>query len=365
MSRNFLTRRLWRGFTLVELLVVIAIIGILVALLLPAVQAAREAARRSQCINNLKQLGLAAHNYHDTYKKLPAGEGGTEGGGWGVCDVPPGNNVGSLSPFVVMAPFFEQGPLYDQITSNLTIPGGGTWGGPWSPFGPHTLRPQYPPWAERLPNLFCPSDAAGSSLTGGCGRVNYCHSRGDSINRVRQANTRGPFGRLRWYAFGAITDGTSNTAMFSELIIHKSRYQRDGGTAGPIGGLNTNPGVCYTMIDPNDDNLIINTMSSHWDMPGRTWSGGYPIIQGFNTVLPPNAPRCAADRGEWSWGTLPPSSNHPGGVNLCLGDGSVTFVSETIDTGNLAAAEVTAGRSPYGVWGAMGSRDGGEAVSGP
>lgn len=93
--------------------------------------------------------------------------------------------------------------------------------------------------------------------------------------------------------------------------------------------------------------------------------GGYPMVQGFNTVLPPNAPRCAVDRGEWSWGVFPPTSFHPGGVNLCLADGSVTFVSETIDTGNLAAADVTAGRSPYGVWGAIGSRDGGEAASVP
>jgi len=323
------------GFTLVELLVVIAIIGILVALLLPAIQAAREAARRSQCVNNLKQLGLALHNYHDTYNVFPPGEGGTNGGGWGVCDVPPGNNVGSLSPFVVMMPFYEQQAEYERIKD-------GGFGG-WQGFGPHTLRSSYEPWQNTPPNLLCPSDP-GAGQKGGCGRVNYCHSRGDSITQIRAKNPRGIFGRWSNLTMASITDGTANTVAFSEHSIYEMRRQLKGGVSGPAGGLNTNPGSCLLRVNP--DGTIQETMSSHYNLRGRTWSGGYPIIQGFTTVLAPNGPRCAVDRGEWSWGVLPPDSYHPGGVNVTMADGSTQFITDNIDTGNLAAAEVTTGPSP-------------------
>ncbi len=107
--------RLRRGFTLVELLVVIAIIGILIALLLPAVQAAREAARRSSCTNNLKQWMLAAHNYHDTYKALPSGFAGTDNGN------PEQSNMGQLGAFVVLGPFAEQVPLYQTVTGGTLL----------------------------------------------------------------------------------------------------------------------------------------------------------------------------------------------------------------------------------------------------
>jgi len=136
-----------------------------------------------------------------------------------------------------------------------------------------------------------------------------------------------------------------------------------GGVSGPAGGLNTNPGSCLLRVNP--DGTIQETMSSHYNLRGRTWSGGYPIIQGFTTVLAPNGPRCAVDRGEWSWGVLPPDSYHPGGVNVTMADGSTQFITDNIDTGNLAAAEVTTGPSPYGVWGALGSKNGRESVELP
>jgi prepilin-type N-terminal cleavage/methylation domain-containing protein len=158
-----------RGLTLVELLVVIAIIGVLVSLLLPAVQAAREAARRMQCGSNLKQLGLALHNYHDTYGTFPYRQGGTgqpapgEGG--------PGNgNAGG--GFIVLLPFFEQGPLYDQIAADG--------------FGPRPWDANYAPWQVGISTLVCPSDQAPVTIHDAWygnheGRTNYNFSSGDWI----------------------------------------------------------------------------------------------------------------------------------------------------------------------------------------
>lgn len=126
------------AFTLVELLVVIAIIGVLVALLLPAVQAAREAARRSQCVNNLKQLGLATHNYHDVYQAMPPRRGGTTGTFLDINGDNRGNiNGGRLSAFVVLLPFYEQQAMYDQIKAGGGSPnsaphGRAAWQN-WSP----------------------------------------------------------------------------------------------------------------------------------------------------------------------------------------------------------------------------------------
>ncbi len=346
-----------RGFTLVELLVVIAIIGILVALLLPAIQAAREAARRTQCINNLKQLGLACQNYHDTYRVFPPGEGGTTGGGWGTCNVPPGNHQGAMSCFVVMMPFFEQGSLYDTI-----VDGGFPTSNPWGGYGPYSFTGNYEPWLTSFDNLLCPSDP-GATLEGGVARVNYCHSRGDTIYNLRKKDPRGMFGRWSKIKMSSVVDGTSNTVAFSELTIYTARYQMKGGVAN-IGGLNTNPGICYSRVNP--DGTIIETMSSHYNMRGRTWSGGFPVVQGFNTVLAPNGPRCATDRGEWNnHAVLPPDSYHPGGVNVTMVDGSTQFITDSIDTGNLTLPNVISGPSPYGVWGALGSKNGGEAIDMP
>jgi len=350
------------GFTLVELLVVIAIIGILVALLLPAIQAAREAARRSQCVNKLKQLGLALQNYHDTYNLFPPGMGGTSGSlGWTGsppgCNFPPGNNVGALSPFVGMLPYLEQSPLYERITGDVPGPGGN-----WQPFGGFPFTTTYEPWTVKLAEFLCPSDSS-SGLTG-TGRVNYCYSRGDTITDINNPKPRGMFGRWSNIRMADVRDGTSNTIAFSELCIYQERYRRKGGCAN-VSGLNTNPGGCYAAIDPTDSNKIIETMASHYSLVGLAWSAGHPVIQGFNTVLPPNAPRCASDRGEWAWGVFPPDSYHPGGVVGCMVDGSTHFFSGDIDTGDVSVGQVTSGKSPYGVWGALGSKKGQEAAGVP
>jgi prepilin-type processing-associated H-X9-DG protein len=348
---------------LVELLVVITIIGILIALLLPAVQAAREAARRSQCTNNLKQLGLALHNYHDTYGQFPAGMGGTSGPGWGQCERPGpgGNNVGALSAFAVMMPYIEQGPLYNQFTSRLPAAGGQFW----NAWGPFPFQSAYPPWTVRISTLLCPSDNGGLQ-PGGCGRTNYACSRGDTINNnVSAREPRGVFGRWSTIRIQDIRDGTSNTVALSEICIYQTRGLLRGGYAiVPGSTLWQTPVACMAMRGPNNT-ILGQTHPSHFQLVGFAWPAGYPMISGFTTVLPPNAPKCAPSHGEWNWGIFPPDSYHPGGVNAAMADGSVRFVSETIDTGDLSQTEPdrqTPPRidSPYGVWGAMGSRNGGE-----
>ena len=203
------------GFTLVELLVVIAIIGILVALLLPAVQAAREAARRMQCTNNQKQLGLGLQNYHDVYKKLPPRIGG--------------NYVLNWSPSGIMRllPFIEQDPLYQQISNPLTI---GTT--TYRAFNVSSYDMNYLPWKAKIAAFLCPSDGLSTGGTDtSLGRCSYHFSNGDYFGWWGDPTTRGPFEVWSlypdwptWYQGGvkelsAITDGTSNTIAITERGI--------------------------------------------------------------------------------------------------------------------------------------------------
>ena len=327
-----------RAFTLVELLVVIAIIGILIALLLPAVQAAREAARRAQCTNQLKQLGIALHNYHDTHKTFPPRKQDASTG------------RGRLSGFVNLLPFIEQNALYDQIK-------GGGWGpNPWDAWSV---------WNEAPKTLVCPS-AGNMNLTYA---VNYCFSVGDTIDTSRDSTRpRGLFGALNGVRMAEITDGTSNTVAMSEHLITdfaiggQASIPINEGTATQIGGLTTNPNACVATASGSK---YLDPAS----VKGRTgwrWTDGQIEKIGFTTILPPNAPSCiqgSDGNGDGQHTVMSPGSFHPGGVNALRADGSVSFVSETIDTGNLSAAPVTSGSSPYGTWGALGSKNGGEPIS--
>ncbi len=351
-----------RAFTLVELLVVIAIIGILIALLLPAVQAAREAARRSQCANNLKQMGLALHNYHDSYKTFPSLGQGTFCSG---CNTPRDSTYGHMSGVVVMLPYMEQGPLYDQYTSPQASPAWPAWGPvPWygGSFQPHH---------QQVPTLLCPSDSAGKIQNLGQpywwqGDTNYNFCTGDDINTGSRGRRlpRGIFGADSFVAIRDIKDGTSNTIAVSEHVVSKQLQGRDDIHGSYViyvgdGTLRANPATCLAYKGPG--NTIVPSAPGIEGRRGCNWPWGCVVNSGFTTVLPPNSIGCKGHFAEWGADhIMPPDSFHPGGVNSLFADGSQHFISETIDTGNLSAPEVTAGPSPYGVWGAIGSKFGGE-----
>ena len=339
---------------------VIAIIGILIALLLPAVQAAREAARRSQCTNNLKQLGVALHTYHDTYNRFP-------------CMGNPLPNAGGytsryLSGLVSLLSYLEQKPLYDQIAAG--DPANGI-----PPFGPGT-EASWAVWDVSSMVFRCPSDSG--KRDGNNQRIhNYAFSQGDDYQNMmgnNPNNTRGMFGWQIWYSASSVSDGLSNTVAMSEhlrqgfgaMSVTTARtIEHTRGTAQIPGLSGLPPSVAYTVTD--GQYFLVGISGYH--RFGSRWGRGAPMQAALNTILPPNGP-CAFDIRTgvgWDICLLPPSSGHPGGVNVLFGDGSVRFISQTIDTGNLGVVQVNTyyGPSNYGVWGALGSKAGNESVTAP
>ena len=360
-------RRARRGFTLIELLVVIAIIAILIALLLPAVQQAREAARRTECRNKLHQFGLALHNYHDVYKYFP-------GRSMGSCctnaaDL--GNsNRGRLAGFVALLPYIDQAPMWNQIAAgDATRP----------PMGPHAWA-GWAPWNNSPDVLLCPSDNGYPSAAGPFN--SYAFSMGDMVEHLTQGITnpgqvRGPFGSRRRsrgfvvYGVRDVTDGASNTVFMSERL-NQFRINYRGAAPPTVGsarevehtlavatrvsGLVNNPRLCYTVTD-GEYFLDGTPVQARF---GVKWTDAQPMYVAFNTVLPPNAPACAdgGNHGDSTHLVIPPASRHTGGVNALMGDGRVIFVSDSIDTGRLSQRQRINGPSRYGGGGALGSKSG-------
>ena len=343
-----------RGFTLIELLVVIAIIAILIALLLPAVQQAREAARRSKCTNNLKQLGLAMHNYHDTYGMFPWMKGGTAATRY---DTPRGNEQ-TINGFVFLLPYLDQAGLYNDISAGDLSANTAPWGLP--------RDFSFPPWGKKVVVLECPSSPKGryySNNTFFQGQRDYGMSMGDTIrNNNTIANNRGIFGYRSSTRIDQIQDGTSNTVMLAEKGRGRALDTTDvrGYSANNRTGMDTNPGSC--LLTATNGRY---TVPAQTDRPqGALWASGLAANCGFTTVLPPNSPTCISDNWGDGWGVISAGSYHEGGVNVLMADGSVRFISENIDTGDLSQPDPGTSyiKSPYGVWGALGTKDSEEVI---
>jgi prepilin-type N-terminal cleavage/methylation domain-containing protein/prepilin-type processing-associated H-X9-DG protein len=352
------------AFTLIELLVVIAIIAVLIALLLPAVQAAREAARRAQCTNNLKQLGLAVHNYLSTNNVFP------------LQTMYPANSSVSAGwsygwPLALL-PNLEQTPLFNAFNFSIGVPGLGATLGYVA--GNTTVE------FTQLAALICPSDGTVIRPQAPWGATNYVGNQGGPGEVNVMTGLVVPNGWFTGWGdaqyFGPIPlagvqDGTSNTALFSERLM----------------GINSNPTVMRSSTNAKRA-VFKPTVSGTWHaglqgaggaltfiqaclaIPGTQasvqssgggsyWLASYPwhvVVNDYLHAGPPNSAACQ-DAGDYfgTWltfvgpmGSAPPTSNHPGGVNVCFGDGHVQFIKDSIS---------------LQTWWALGTRSFGEVVS--
>ena len=376
MKKQCLPRR--SGFTLIELLVVIAIIGVLVGLLLPAVQAAREAARRMSCGNNFKQIGLGIHNYHSAYKQNPTQSGGT---------YPNPGNRHLLSYMVGLTPFVEQQAVWEQISRPRSVNhNGSVRNPPFPPMGPVPWDRNYTPWLTQIGTYRCPSDPAQPSVNFEA-YTNYAACIGDGIasnnhSCVDQDGTaldwctprhgsynRGFFQTRRATKFRDILDGLSNTIACGEICVDNNTLEVRATVVnrGSNAAFFLSPIVCEDTIDPERPAFHLpgtnaNNFSTS-QRKGMRWADGRPVLSSVTTIMPPNRVSCSWS-GDGSDGMFTVGSRHPGGAHVLMGDGSVTFITDSIDAGNLSAnspawpvnASTTppGGKSPYGLWGALG-----------
>ena len=357
------------GFTLVELLVVIAIISLLVSLLLPAVQQAREAARRAQCKNNLKQIGIALHNYHDTAGMFPL---------YNIGQTTTGDETsrtGRISGLVMLLPYLEQGNIYDQFDFNKGFANS------------TVVRPNHPNFqaiANHISGFLCPSDFQARMNTAygrGVGNLNYafnfgCPRQATGFNGERDFDPttspsgNGEMGFPNGFAtiyydntlysssndpntsctvrVRDIIDGTTNTAAFSEILIN-------------VGGYN-DPDLRrqhYRSYSSPTIGTLRNVYEDCRDYPSgftsySQWIGGtWAVVDGnsstmYQHLMPPNSKSCYWNNQWWHHNMqITPSSEHAGGVSVLMADGSVRFVSDNIylDT-----------------WWALGARDDGTPI---
>jgi prepilin-type N-terminal cleavage/methylation domain-containing protein/prepilin-type processing-associated H-X9-DG protein len=367
-----------RAFTLIELLVVIAIIAVLIALLLPAVQAAREAARRSQCTNNLKQLGLAVHNYLSQQNCFPPVVQNISTP-VAILNADPNSNSWPLDWAASLLPQLEQQPLYNALNFSFA-------GGDWTPnFANSTVM------YTKISVMLCPSENIKIPSIAPHGFKNYVANCGGppviyawtgviaplqpSMNNNPGQSSSGYInGNCGSFGVEGVTDGTSNTAMFSETLVG----------SGPVANQVTisNAQRPTTYLFPVNQNIpvdqgptagtaALNFVQACKALPGSTvafgtlapasgnvWIAGNlnstMIWDCYNHWMPPNSLGCdnQYDGNTGGYGSysdaMPPSSNHPGGVNISMADGHVQFLKNTV---------------AYQSWWAIGTRSSGEVIS--
>ena len=361
MSAN---RRTKSGFTLVELLVVIAIIGILIGMLLPAVQQVREAARRTQCANKIRQIALGTLNYESAHNRFPVNQiGHGESRGFG----------GHYSWLVPILPFVEQANLFSQFDLSINN-GDGT-----DKFEMSDTHPNAVAAATEVPLFLCPSDTPGdnSILLGSAGPAssNYAgnigwpsFASGFSAERGLVPNEDGdlkgrfngiialenPANPVPWHGnsksgFAQILDGASNTSMVSERLIQTLN--------NPMELRRGDPRITSQHVVPNQAEplatiafRILNATDPHAPesaFTGRSWSSGFTLMSPtFVHILPPNSQLAHFSNSILEGDFLvTPSSNHTDGINLARVDGSVSFISDNIEDE---------------VWWALGARDDGQ-----
>ena len=339
------------GFTLIELLVVIAIIAILIALLLPAVQQAREAARRTQCKNNMKQMGLAFHNYHDVYQMFPQCDywGNRAAGGL----IGNAANRRNFTWVAMILPYIEQAPLFSSI--NFQAP---SWNQQINGKNLQSLR---------LSAFECPSDPAfgGGSNRHNIGWTSYGVSEGYDWWRRAGHPLSGVFNLETHCRIGAITDGTSNTIMVMETCTPSfeplpgvAGHQKNGG-GKPRGGGNGNAVFRGLLVSMGAETTVMATANENGaygaQQPDGTGAGGF-----WGNFAAPYAHHasfihCFGINNNWPGA----SSMHTGGAQALLGDGAVKFLSENMDYPGEASNGYARGA---GVWGALNTFTGGEIV---